>query len=55
MTQFLPNPTQAYQILVSKKKNSIFGEFFKLMFVLLHNILLNTNGDEFFKFECMDM
>jgi len=39
---------QAYQISISKKQNSTFGEFLKSIFIVLHNILLKTIGDEFF-------
>jgi len=39
--------SQYIQISISKKQNSIFGEFFKSNFVVLHNIFLNTISDDF--------
>jgi len=39
---------QTFQISISKKKNSIFGEFLKSIFMVLHEVLLQTIGDELF-------
>jgi len=43
------------QISVSKKQNSIFGEFFQLVFMVLHDNSLKNIGDRFFKFNCGEM
>jgi len=52
---FLYSPDHAYQISTWKKQNSIFGEFLKSIFMVLHSILLKTINGEFFKFNCGDM
>jgi hypothetical protein len=53
--QFLRNANQAYQISVSKNKNSIFGELFHLIFRILHDNWSKIIGDEFLIFDCMDI
>jgi len=45
---YLHDPNQTHQISVSKKENSIFGELFHLMFMVLHDNWLRNIGDEFF-------
>ena len=54
-TQFSHNPTKAYQISDYRNQNSIFGEFFKSIFMILQNILLQAICGEFFKFDCIDI
>jgi len=46
-TQFLRNPNQVYQILVSIKQNCIFDEFFEVNVLVFYNILFKIIGDEF--------
>ena len=46
--QLLWNINQAYQIWVSNKSNSIFGELFRSKFMVLHDNWLKNIGDEFF-------
>jgi hypothetical protein len=50
--QFLCNLDHAYQISLSKNQNSIFGEFFRLIFMTLQDNSLKNIGDEFLRFDC---
>ena len=53
--QFTCNLDHAYQIWLLKKQSSIFGELFHLKFMVLHDNWLKNIGDEFLKFDCIDM
>jgi len=47
--QFLCNSNEAYQISISKNKNSIFGELFHIIFMILYDNWSKNISDEFLK------